>query len=125
MGKGMDKLWELEKEMQTDVNPEKMLRLLFNLINFKKANVDIYFLLHKSKRPLTINDLCENLPYSERTIRTYIGMLTDRQYVEKVPTIRERPCFAYRSIKPQQVWALMLEEMRKIKREAMRSFGTA
>lgn len=124
MGKGIDNLYELKKEMQSDVDPEKMLRLLFNLINFKRANVDIYFLLHKSSRPLTVGDLCDKLPYSERTIRTYLGALADRQYIKKVPTIRDRPCFAYKSITPREVWELMLEEMRKIKREAMKSFGS-
>jgi len=125
MRRARDKFSELEEEMHGDVDPEKMLRLLFNLINFKQANVDIYFLLHRSDKPLTVNDICKELSYSERTIRTYLGVLADKKYIKKLPTIRERPCFAYKSITPREVWELMLEEMRNIKRQAMKSFGTA
>ncbi len=123
MGKGNDMLGQLEEEMRGEVDPEKMLRLLFKLINFKKANTDIYFLLHGNEKPMTVNDICKELTYSERTIRTYLGVLADKKYVQKVPTIRDRPCFAYNAIKPAEVWGLMLEEMRSIKREAIRSFS--
>jgi len=123
MGSGKDKLTELEEEMRSEVDPEKMLRLLFNLINFKHANTDIYFLLNKSEKSMTVKDICDNLSYSERTIRTYLGILTDKKYVKKVPTIRERPCFAYKAILPKEVWELMLEEMRSIKKQAMKSFS--
>lgn len=123
MGSKKDKLTELEEELRSEVDPEKMLRLLFNLINFKQANTDIYFLLNKSEKSMTVRDICDNLQYSERTIRTYLGILTGKKYVKKVPTIRERPCFAYKAIMPKEVWGLMLEEMRSIKRQAMKSFS--
>jgi len=125
MGRGSDKFSELEEEMQGDVDPDKMLRLLFKLINFKQANVDIYFLLHRSEKPLTVNEVCSELEYSERTIRTYLGVLADKGYIKKFPTIRDRPCFAYKAITPREVWELMLEEMRNIKRQAVKTFGTA
>ena len=123
MGRGIDRLTELEREMSSQVNPEKMLRLLFNLINFKQANIDIYFLLHKNERSMTVNEICKELPYSERTIRTYLGSLSNKEYIKKMPTIRDRPCFAYKSIEPKEVWGLMLEEMRSIKKQAMKSFA--
>ena len=123
MGSKKDKLTELEEELRSEVDPEKMLRLLFNLINFKQANTDIYFLLNKSEKSMTVRDICDNLQYSERTIRTYLGILTGKKYVKKVPKIRERPCFAYKAIMPKEVWGLMLEEMRSIKRQAMKSFS--
>ena len=123
MGRENDRVGHLEKELKSEIDPEKMLRLIFEFINFKRANTDIYFMLNNSKRPMTVNDLCKELPYSERTLRTYLGMLTDKQYVKKVPCIRDRPCFAYKTIPPSEVWGLMVEEMRRIKREASKSLG--
>ena len=124
MGRGRDRLEELHEELSANVDPEKMLRLIFNFINFKPANIDIYFLLNNNEKPLTVKDLCNKLSYSERTIRTYLGILTDRNYVKKIPTIRDRPCFAYKALSPKQVWEQMVEEMRMIKRKASMSFGT-
>jgi predicted transcriptional regulator len=122
MGRGSDKLLEVEKGLQSSDDPEKMLHLLFNLINFKQANTDIYFLLNKSEKPLTVRDIYTKLPYSERTIRTYLGVLSDKEYIKKIPTLRERPCFAYKSIPPKEVWGLMVEQLRRIKHEAGKTF---
>jgi predicted transcriptional regulator len=123
MGRGIDKLSELESELGSQVDPEKMLNLLFNLINFKQANIDIYFLLNKNEKPMTVNEICKELSYSERTIRTYLGTLSNKKYIKKLPTIRDRPCFAYTAIQPKEVWGLMLEEMRNIKNQAIKSFA--
>jgi predicted transcriptional regulator len=82
-------------------NPAKLLREIFEFINFKKAKINLYFLLLESKKPLTIKEIVNSLHYSERTVRKYLKELLNVGYIKRVSTERERPCYAYSAIEHQ------------------------
>jgi len=113
-----DSLSELSEKIGEIKNPTAMLEEIFKFMNFEPANRALYFLLLDKQEPQTVRQICRSLDYSERTIREYLKELLEMGYITRKTTINERPCYAYNAVEPKDVWRMLVEKVRAIRKMA-------
>ena len=113
-----DSLSELGEKIGEVDNPKVMLEEIFKFMNFEPANRALYFLLLEKQEPQTVRQICRSLTYSERTVREYLKDLLKMGFITRKTTINERPCYAYTAVKPSEVWRILVEKVRAIRKMA-------